>query len=155
MSEQNSIELGRGDFSRDDVLTLIAEVEKEIGNGSVLMHSMLLLDALLRQPNGQQILDDELKGRLIDIWQRVKLAGLQLNDPPLLFGQPKVATAEVVSSDDISDGTEAIKFTLPQEEEPKSKKGQKKKRAIPDEDLIEESDDDEGEEEDDSSVEEE
>ena len=156
MTDQNQNEQLAKTYTREDVATLVGEIEKEMAQGqNVLMHSMLLLNELFRQPNCALLLDDDLQRRIKDIWQKVKLAGLKVNDPPLLFGQPEVATAEVVTSDNIDDGTSAIIFKLPPEEEPKSKKAPKKEKRRIEEDLEEDLEDEETEDDEDSSVEEE
>lgn len=80
-------------YTRDDVVETLQVVEKKIVEShSSYIHSMLVLNNLLRQPNAHEIFDDELKERARDLWAKVSLTGMQITNPPLLFGQPKEET---------------------------------------------------------------
>lgn len=65
--------------------TLETLARSVVGSQSSYMHSMILLDSLLRLPNARELFDEDLKEQARDIWLKIKSTGLQLNDPPLLF----------------------------------------------------------------------
>lgn len=65
--------------------TLEAIARSVVGTHSTYMHSMILLDHLLRLPDARKLFDDDLKEQARDLWLKVKSTGLQLNDPPILF----------------------------------------------------------------------
>ncbi len=55
------------------------------------LHSTLMLNTVLRLPNASELLDEKLKAQAKDLWTKLKSTGLQLVDPPLLFGLPQKA----------------------------------------------------------------
>ncbi len=65
--------------------TLESIARSVVGSHSTYMHSMILLDHLLRLPNAREIFDEDSKEQARDLWLKIKSTGLQLNDPPLLF----------------------------------------------------------------------
>lgn len=76
-------------YTRAEVQEVLDEIAKRfVASGSAYMHSMLLLNHILRLPNASEIFDDGLKDQAKDLWLKVKSTGLQLTDPPLLFGMP-------------------------------------------------------------------
>ena len=78
-------------YTRAEVQGILDEIAKKfVASGSAYMHSMLLLNHILRLPNAAELFDDGLKEQARDLWLKVKSTGLQLTDPPLLFGLPKV-----------------------------------------------------------------
>jgi hypothetical protein len=75
-------------YSREDVQSILDNVaSKIVESNTPYMHSMLLLDHLLRSPNAHEIFDKDLKDQARDLWLKVKSTGLQLSDPPFLFEQ--------------------------------------------------------------------
>lgn len=61
--------------------TLLADESK--------LHSVIALNQILSQSSMVELMDDGMKDQLRDIWSRIKSAGIQLVDPPLLFGLPE------------------------------------------------------------------
>ncbi len=79
-------------YTKKEIEAFIAEIGKKIvSDKPAYMHSMLAINQLLRQPNLPKLMDDELKEQLKDIWLKlIKSTGLQLANPPILFGYPEV-----------------------------------------------------------------
>lgn len=87
-------------YTRKEVAGFIAEISKKIvDSNTAFFHSMITLNTLLRLPNAEEIFDEELKEQARDLWLKLKSTGLQLTDPPLLFGVPNI-TSEEKGSDD-------------------------------------------------------
>lgn len=61
--------------------TLIADESK--------LHSVIAFNQILSDADKVALLDEEMKDQLKDIWGRIKAAGIQLVDPPLLYGLPE------------------------------------------------------------------
>ncbi len=77
------------EYSRKELEAFIAEISsKVVGSSNAYMHSLLAINHLLRASNAEELLDAELKEQLRDLWVKLKSNGLQLADPPLLFGIP-------------------------------------------------------------------
>lgn len=82
-------------YTKKEVANFIAEISKKIvDSNTAYFHSMITLNTLLRLPNAEEIFDEELKEQARDLWLKLKLTGLQLTDPPLLFGLPQVTSDE-------------------------------------------------------------
>jgi hypothetical protein len=82
-------------LSKKDITAYLADISENLeisSNGCI--HSVLALNNLLRQPNAEKLFDEASKKQAQEIWIKIKSTGLQLGDPPLLFGLPK---AEEVS----------------------------------------------------------
>lgn len=103
------------------------------------LHPVIALNHLLTQPNAQALFaDEELKQQARDIWIKAKSTGLQLNDPPLLFGHPEIKAAEKHLED--SDGTEEVVIDMTRFEQLRDKsedESKKKGRRSPSPALIE------------------
>ena len=136
-------------YSKEDIEAYVSELEKNISeSNNLVMHSLLAINHILRLPNAPELLTEDLQSRLKELWLKVKMAGLQLDEPPLLFGIPEMAKAESNNDDNLDDGTAAIKFTLPPEEEPRQKTKKKEKKVeieeeeeeVDEEDFVEEED---------------
>ena len=82
-------------YTRKDLQEFLDAIARECVTGSAgYIHSMFALNKLLRLPNATDLFDEKLKSQAKDLWLKLKSTGLQLNDPPLLFGiqetpQPK------------------------------------------------------------------
>ncbi len=86
-------------ITRADVRAFLAEIAAQVATGKApTLHTMLALNGMFRLPNAKEIFDEELKKEAHDLWMKVKSAGLQVLDPPLLFGEPSNAS-EFLTSD--------------------------------------------------------
>jgi len=74
-------------FTKQEVKAFLADVAEQVesSQGSYL-HSILALNEVVRQPNAEKLFDQTMKRQAIEIWSSIKSAGLELNDPPFLFG---------------------------------------------------------------------
>lgn len=134
MTEENNIE--QVQFTKEQVVAFIKEIElKLIGNAGANLHSVVGLNRILRASNINQILDNELKERVKDIWIKLKSTGVQLIDPPIVFGLPKdfeALLAEDSESEDVpelgnEETEEIVEESLSTEDLPAVKKTRKKK----------------------------
>jgi len=74
-------------YTRKELEAFIVEIAaKVVDKEPAYLHSMLAMNHILRQPNLHELLDADLKEQLKDIWLKLKTTGLQLQDPPILFG---------------------------------------------------------------------
>ena len=76
--------------SKEEIQAYLTELEKRVieSEGSYL-HSILALDKLLRLPNAEEVIDEQMKSQMRDLWIKLKSSGIKLADPPLLFGLPE------------------------------------------------------------------
>ena len=76
-------------LTKRDVVGFLADISEQIedSQGNYL-HSLIALNEILNQPNADKLFDTELKAKAKEIWIQLKSSGLELNDPPLLFGIP-------------------------------------------------------------------
>jgi hypothetical protein len=74
-------------FTKQEVKAFLADVSEQIesSQGNYL-HSILALNEVVRQPNAEKLFDQTMKRQAVEIWTKIKSAGLELNDPPFLFG---------------------------------------------------------------------
>ncbi len=76
------------EHSRDEIKTFLDEISSMVAAGSVpTFHTMLALNSLLNLPEAKALFDQELIKQAKEIWANIKLSGVQLVDPPLLFGE--------------------------------------------------------------------
>ena len=76
-------------YTKKEVSALLSEIaENVVTSDKNYLHSMLALDHIMRLPNAAELIDKDLKQQARDLWVKVKASGLQLEDPPLLFGVP-------------------------------------------------------------------
>ena len=125
------------------------EIEAKINTDSdVTMHTMLAINDLLCNSKTPQFLTDATTARIKTIWNKISLTGLELNQPPLIFGTPELPVGQdIVADNNLDDGTDVLSITLPpdKEENPKKKTTAKNKddsEYDEDEDDDDESDDD-------------
>jgi hypothetical protein len=103
MSKENQGEQQKA-YSRADVQKYLAEIEQQvISSNEAYLHSVVALNEILRLPNASEILDEELKTQCRDIWIKLKSTGIQLNDPPILFGIPEGFGEEEVEEEIVVD----------------------------------------------------
>jgi len=77
-------------YTKKQLRAYLVDVEEQvIGSDSAYLPSVIALNELLREPNTEALLDKELKAQMCDLWIKLKSIGLQLSDPPLLFGLPE------------------------------------------------------------------
>lgn len=80
-------------YTKGEVEAFLAEISRRIVESpNSYMHALLALNHLLRLPNAREILDEDLKEQMRDIWKKLRSTGLQLNDPPILFGVGELNT---------------------------------------------------------------
>src|SRR5262245_46879872 len=74
-------------YTKREIQTFIGEISKRVLEPNTShLHSVLAINHLLRQANMPELLDNDLRAQLKDLWIKLKSTGMQLNDPPLLFG---------------------------------------------------------------------
>jgi len=76
--------------TKKEVKKFLEQLDKDVVESSNnSLHIMLALDHLLTMENVEKLFDKDLKQRARDLWVKIKSTGLQINDPPFLFGVPK------------------------------------------------------------------
>ena len=76
--------------TKKDVQDILESVSRRLMESHTShLHSILMLNTVLRLPNASELLDEKLKAQAKDLWTKLKGTGLQLVDPPLLFGLPQ------------------------------------------------------------------
>lgn len=76
-------------YSKKEVQAFLADIaEKVVDSHGSYLHSILALNHLMRLPNASELFDEALKEQGRDLWLQLKSVGLQITDPPLLFGAP-------------------------------------------------------------------
>ncbi len=75
-------------YSKEEIERFVADIGRRVvDSNAAYMHSLLALNHILRQPNLPEVIDDELRDQMKDIWVKLmKSTGLQLVNPPILFG---------------------------------------------------------------------
>ena len=82
-------------YTREEIVVYLTEIAKKVlDTKSSYLHSMLALNELLRLPNAGELFTGDLKDQARDLWLKLKSTGIQINDPPILFGLPKEFTPE-------------------------------------------------------------
>lgn len=77
-------------MDKAEVKSFIADIEKMVASrAGADMASLVALNSLLCHPKAEEIFDDELKSAVKDLWISLKSYGIDLDDPPLLFGLPE------------------------------------------------------------------
>jgi hypothetical protein len=96
MAKSNSSKKNKTSDNKTDVISreMLAEYISEIAEKTLLedeskLHSVIAFNQILSDQEKISLLDEEMKDQLKDIWSRIKAAGIQLVDPPLLFGLPE------------------------------------------------------------------
>lgn len=132
MNEENSIEEVK--FTKDEVVAFVKEIElKLVGATGANLHSIVALNKIFRAANINEVLDNELKERIKDLWIKLKSTGIQLIDPPIIFGLPKDFNAVLAEESEPEDVPELGEDHIAEEEEistddlPVIKKTRKKK----------------------------
>jgi len=79
----------RGIRTKKELAEFLEKIaENVIDQDKSYIHSMLALDRVFRQPNAEKLLDENLKEQARDLWLQIKSTGIQITDPPILFGIP-------------------------------------------------------------------
>ena len=77
-------------YTREEIKVFLADIaQRVLRSDAPLTHSLVAIDRLLRLPNAAELFDEDIKRQLRDLWIKLKSTGLQLSDPPMLFGLPK------------------------------------------------------------------
>ena len=99
-------------YTRDEIAAFLGEIAKNlVKSNNTQLHSMIALNEIIQLPYAREVLDRDLLEQARDLWLKIKSSGLQLVDPPLLFGDDVALPAEYDLSDgpaasaDITDGT--------------------------------------------------
>ena len=91
-------------WTKKDVQAFLDEMSKQISEGkSAYVHSMLALNRVITLPNANELFTEDLKAQAKELWLKVKATGLQLGEPPFLFGQPQFRDEKTVSEIDGGD----------------------------------------------------
>lgn len=85
MSEEKEKKL-----SKEEIAAFIKDIEQKISkNSEAHLHSLIALNKIMRAPNIDTVMDKKLKDKIKVLWGKLKAAGVNLADPPLIFGLPQ------------------------------------------------------------------
>ena len=100
MGESNE-KSGAAKLTKKQVKAYLADIEKKVINREGAdMASLVAINDLLSLPNAEQLLDTELRTQIKDLWIKLKSGGIQVDDPPLLFGLPEGFGEEEVEEEE-------------------------------------------------------
>ena len=73
--------------SKEDLREFLLNIRDKMADGSAApIYALSALNHVMTLPNVYDVLDKENKETARDIWLRLRQAGFQLKNPPLLFG---------------------------------------------------------------------
>jgi len=77
-------------YTKKEIKAFVADLADKVENSDgAYLHSIIAVNQILRSPGIDGTLDEAMKIQLRDIWTKLKTAGIQLTDPPVLFGLPE------------------------------------------------------------------
>ena len=133
-------------YTRAEIQAFLADIaERVVDSDPAILHSVIALNHLLRQPEAKELFDDDIREQLADLWLKIKASGLHLDNPPLLFEAPEASDDESLDSEIVDDSEEipTLKRISSQDPRDKDAQGEEEEEDEDDEDL----EDFEGEEE--------
>ena len=75
--------------SKKELREYVAEIEKRVvEKQGADIAALVAINQILRMPNAAELIDGELKGQIKDLWIKLKASGVNVEDPPMLFGLP-------------------------------------------------------------------
>lgn len=91
--KSETVEFGKISTSEDLKGFLRNVLDKMSDDQAAPVYSLAVMNHLLNLPDIYTLLDNENKELARDIWLRLKASGVQLRNPPLLFGAENEGTA--------------------------------------------------------------
>lgn len=80
----------KNSVSRQALAEYIADISaKCLTPNESLIHCTIAINQILTNAESSALLDEDLKSQLKDVWLKLKNMGIQLEDPPMLFGLPE------------------------------------------------------------------
>ena len=74
-------------MTKKEVKTYLADISEKLAEAELPhLHTLVALDRLFRLPNAREIFDEDLSSQAKQLWHKLKASGIDLTDPPLLFG---------------------------------------------------------------------
>ena len=111
-------------FTKKHIRAYLADIEEQVvGSDTAYLPSVIALNEILREPNADTLLDRDLKNQMRDLWVKLKSTGIQLSDPPLLFGLPEdfhSEEEEIVEDEEVLEYLEQSEKDLEQSEKEES-----------------------------------
>ncbi len=90
-------------YTKKELQLFLADIGKRVLEpNSSYLHSVLAMNHLLRQANLPELLDTDTREQMKDLWIKLKSTGMQLNDPPLLFGTEAAAVPAVEGNPELA-----------------------------------------------------
>lgn len=101
-----------GEMSLEEVRAFVGEIEQTVADSKdAYLNSVIALNQILRLPNAEALLDEQLKEQMRALWVKLRSTGIKLNDPPILFGLPEgfgEEAQELVESEDVAELSEEV-----------------------------------------------
>lgn len=77
--------------SRKDLKSFLLNIQDKLTDGTAApVYALSAMNRLMTLPNIYDCLDKENKELARDVWLRIKQAGFQVKNPPLLFSEDEV-----------------------------------------------------------------
>lgn len=120
--------LATREFTKEEVKMFLSDLrERSLETNGGMLHILISLNQMLRSPNANELFTEDLKTQARELWAKLKTAGVQLSDPPLLFGYPEVKTAAEVAAEE-ADGTDTIVIDMTRFREEERKEEEKRRK---------------------------
>lgn len=86
-----------GAVTKESVAEYIQDIsQKSLTPDESLIHCVIALNQILADEETSALLNEDMKAQLREIWSKLKSAGIQLVDPPALFGLPEDFSGEEI-----------------------------------------------------------
>jgi len=82
-------------MTKKELKTYLADLSDKMKNEELPhLHTLVALDHLFRLPNARKLFDEELTSQAKQLWNELKSTGIDLTDPPVLFGTDNLPMEE-------------------------------------------------------------
>jgi len=96
-AKPNDVKLGA--LTKESLAEYIQDIsQKSLTPEESLIHCVISLNQILADEETSALLNEDMKSQLREIWLKLKSAGIQLVDPPALFGLPEDFSGEEIAN---------------------------------------------------------
>lgn len=89
-SSETTSTKSKSNVSRQALADYISDISAKCLNpNESLLHCNIAINQILTNSESVSLLDEDLKSQLRDVWSKLKNMGIQMEDPPVLFGLPE------------------------------------------------------------------
>ena len=88
-------------YTREELVTFFTEIGASlVQTDPAPLQALIALNNVLASPDIRKVMDDDLTEQAKDLWAKLKSTGVQISNPPLLFGYPEIDTTPLVYPDE-------------------------------------------------------